>query len=83
MKGTFNIRGAKVRTASQRRYVVVIVRPEAVNDPAFAEPLAPFTAIYKRSDRLLTVRDYVRQYGRPATGAFIAIVDTVTGEEVT
>lgn len=77
---TFTVRGHKVRSASQRRYIVVAVRPEPyVSEHSGTH--ATFTRIIKRSDNLATANKAVEKYGC-LFGAFAVIIDSVTGEEI-
>lgn len=82
MTKTFNIRGQKVRSASQRRYIVVVVRPTAVTVAATGETYVPFARVHKRSDSVETARREANRYGRPGPGCSVVVVDTATGEEV-
>lgn len=89
MAKTFTVRGVKVRTSSQRRYVVVAARAadSVVSrwdyrvEGYVDEAVKAFTEIVRRSDSIDAARAAVRKYGR-VSGGFVVIVDTVTGEEV-
>lgn len=91
MQSTFTVRGVKVRTASQRRFVVVACRPEDFlgrrwNGAENGYVPAAFTAfapvIVRRSDSFETARAAAAKYGF-VPGGFVTVVDTTTGEEVT
>lgn len=69
-----DVRGQKLRTQTQRRYVVVRVRPAASEGAAFAR-------VVKRSDNLETARRVERGYC-PSLGAVTVVVDLRTGQEV-
>lgn len=79
MTTNFTVRGHKIRTSTNRRYVAVAVRPEPVTTDKGT--FVAFADIRKRSDNLDTIRRECRKYGF-ATGAFMVAVDTTTGEEV-
>ncbi len=87
---TFTIRGQKVRTQSQRRYVVVACRPadfpgkrwDYINGDYVPYAFTAFKPeILKRSDSLATAVAAQHKYGHLA-GGWVAVIDTVTGEEV-
>jgi hypothetical protein len=73
MTKTFTIRGHKIRTASMRRYIVVMVY-KTYDGGERAE-------IYKRSDSVATCRTHINRYGFKA-GTTMHVVDTTTGEEI-
>lgn len=89
---TFTVRGHKVRSASQRRYIVVIVQPrdreafvqERRNGEWVTEPITvPAGArVHKRSNSVATAHQHASRYGFPTGGNFAVVIDTVTGEEV-
>lgn len=79
MTSTITVRGHKIRTRSNRRYVAVAVRPEPVTTPDGI--YVAFATILMRSDNLATAKTKARLYGFPP-GAFAVVVDTTTGEEV-
>ena len=70
MRGTYSVRGVKVRTGSARRYVVVTIR---LTDRT--------VSIERRSDSLETVRTFARGCGY-SPGSAVVILDTHTGQEV-
>jgi len=88
----FTVRGVKVRTASQRRFVVVACRPADVPEmrqtgrvvdgeieyAPTGHTLRAYTEIVKRSDSVATARKACRY----VTGGWCVVVDTVTGLEV-
>jgi hypothetical protein len=76
---TFTVRGHKVRTSTNRRYVAVAVRPEPVTTEKGT--FVAFARVEKRSDNLATLNRAARNNGY-ATGAFMVVVDTTTGLEV-
>ncbi len=88
---TITVRGHQIRSRSNRRYIVVSVRPEAITihpgDVYEREPgtYVAFARIEKRTDSAATARTHQRRFrdGRYAgIGVYYVIVDTVTGEEV-
>ncbi len=86
---TFTIRGQKVRTQSQRRYIVVACRPDHFEGRRWTgSEYVPYTflafspEILKRSDSLATASAASRKYGF-VPGGWNVVIDTVTGEEVT
>jgi hypothetical protein len=92
MSATFTVRGHKIRTASQRRYIVAIVQPRERtvtvaqwNGEAMvpAQVVVPAGArIHKRSDSIATARQHAQRYGYQTGGSFAVVVDTATGSEV-
>ena len=76
---TFTVRGFKLRTRSNRRYVAVAVRPAPVTTESGT--YVAFADVRKRSDNLDTLRRFQRSYGWE-TGAYVVIIDTVSGEEI-
>ncbi len=87
---TFEIRGQKLRSKSNRRFLVVVCRPDdfagrrwdgAVNDyvPETYRAFGPVTI--RRSDSLETARAAGRKYGFVA-GGWNVVFDTVTEEEI-
>lgn len=76
---TFTVRGHKLRTRTNRRFVVVAVRPEPVTTDAGT--YVAFADIRKRTDNIDTARTVARRYGFPP-GAFAVVVDLTTGEEI-
>lgn len=80
MPNTFNILGRKVRSSSQRRYIVIAVRAmpyDNVNGTTYH----PFHHFVKRSDNLITARKAKQQYGS-VLGGVVVIMDSITGQEV-
>lgn len=74
-----NARGRTIRTSSNRRFVVVAVRTEAIQTEQGW--LVAFAEIFKRSDRLATARAAAQRTGT-AQGAVNIVIDTFTGEEI-
>lgn len=91
MTKTFTVRGVKMRTATQRRYVAVAVRPagtyrywdayEGATGAYVEEELPALATILRRSDRIEPLRAAIRRTGR-IIGAALVVVDTLTGEEI-
>ena len=84
MTSTFTVRGMKLRTRTQRRYVVVFVRPETVQRD-YRGSLYTYekTAVVEyRTDSFERARSYVARRGSGGDSAFRVVVDTTTGEEV-
>jgi hypothetical protein len=91
---TITVRNFKIRSASRRRYIVVIVQPHdrttvvAQWDRDTASMVSkPMTipagaSIHKRSDDITVARAHARRFGFQTGGAFAVVVDTVTGSEV-
>ena len=83
MKATFTVRGIKVRSQSQRRYIVVqaYVPPEGFAEKFEPGVIKPRATIAKRSDSRQTA---IQQAQRLAVGGgwTAHIIDTVTGEEI-
>lgn len=75
MQGTFTVAGQKVRTSSTRRFVAWRVWKNEDGTVASRE-------IFKRSDRIATIRTHVQRQGF-RTGRHFVIIDTSTGEDVT
>lgn len=78
------VRGVSLRTATSRRYVAVVLRAESIVEedggvmPAFAR-------VAKRSDSLATIKTQARRLrdnGCRGNGLLVAVVDTLTGEEI-
>jgi hypothetical protein len=85
MSKTFTVRGVKIRTASQRRFVTIAhswggnVRVWDYSAERYEDEYRrPFTEIRKRSNDLGTAR---KACYAPAHG-WCVVIDTVTGEEV-
>lgn len=90
----FTVRGHKMQTASQRRFVVVHVRAEDITVTAdseahriFQRPVGTFVAfadIVKRTDSIATARTFAQRQRQRHVGVGVktVIVDTVTGQEV-
>ncbi len=84
MKGTFTVRGHKIRTQSHFRYQLVSVRENAVRteDGTYVA----FAHIFGRTDSLTSARERaakVRDRNRGTSpGVVVVIVDSTTGEEV-
>lgn len=85
----FTIHGETIRTATQRRFVVVIGRPETVQGERWdyrTESYVPETfearkpEIVKRSDSIEVARKHARRTS--IAHGYVAVVDTTTGEEV-
>jgi hypothetical protein len=89
MKTTIHIHGMKIRTASQRTYVVVAGRPEAgtfrfwshVYSDYRYEHGEPFIKIVARSDSFETACKRADKFGY-VVGGFVKVVDTRTGAVV-
>lgn len=79
MRGTFTVRGMKLRNGSNRRYLVVAVRPSTIRLPG--GDLVTFVETRKRSDSSATARKEADKTYR-AEGVAIVVLDTVTGEEL-
>lgn len=92
---TITVRGHRIRSASQRRFIVVAVRPEDITirpeDEAARifgrEPgtYVAFARIEKRSDSAATAHAHKARFERARAGGIgvhFVVVDTVTGEEV-
>lgn len=79
MARTITVRGIKIRTAAQRRFAVVAVRPMDI--PHENGTLVAFARIIKRSDNIVTARNIARR-GASGIGVAAVVVDTTTGEEV-
>lgn len=94
---TITVRGFKVRSASQRRYIVIVVRPEGYD--FHTQRYAPETGSFepqtirikagafvcKRSDSIETARKHARDhndYGVSRARSFAVVVDSTTGQEV-
>jgi hypothetical protein len=73
MQGTFTVAGQRVRTSSQRRYVIFLVCAKASGGES--------VSIHKRTDSLDKARRIVSNYGW-ASNYRLVIVDTTTGETV-
>lgn len=69
--GTFTVRGVKVRTASQRRFVLFRIAADGRFD------------IVKRSDNAGNLRAIKARHAFDRSVWTVVIVDTVTGSEVT
>lgn len=89
MTKTFITHGTKIRTATVRRYVVVVGRTATVEGRRWdyrTESYVPETypafrpEIVRRSDSIEVARKDARR--RSIAYGFVAVVDTVTGEEV-
>ncbi len=81
MTNTLTVRGMKVRSRSNRRYVVVFVRTEPYTDRE-GFTYQPKIEIERRSDNIETLRKHVSRSGRGGHTFHRVIVDTTTGEEV-
>lgn len=89
MTKTFTIHGMKIRSASQRRYIVVAGRHTEIagtrwdhrHEMYVPETFKAFIETVKRSDNYETAKREQRKYGRVSYG-FVAVIDTTTGEEV-
>jgi hypothetical protein len=88
MTKTFTIRGQKIRSASQRRFIVVVCRPAdyegrrwdyAKGDyvPETYKAFRP--TIIRRSDDVVTARKE-RDKFNAGPGAWVIVVDTMSGE---
>jgi hypothetical protein len=76
MKGTFEVRGLKVRTQTTRRYIVVATHAEIPGADAWAR-------VIKRTDNVDTARIEARRWcGRGVNPIEYTIVDTVTRQAV-
>jgi len=76
---TINVRGHRVSNRTNRRFVVVGVRPEprVVGDKTFV----PFAEIVRRTDDITRARKVASKYGF-SNGAFAVVVNSETGEEI-
>src|SRR5262245_55650897 len=90
MSKTLTIRGQKVRSASQRRFIVVRCRPADVEGRRWdyrVQDYVPETfkafrpEIMRRSDDAQVALRHARQLGHP-TGGWTVVIDTVSGEEL-
>lgn len=82
MTSTITVRGRKIRSRSNRRYIAVAIRPEDVPAPGWESGVyAAFATIIRRSDSIGPVRKAASDYGFHH-GAYAVVVDTTTGEEV-
>lgn len=77
---TFEVRGQKVRTSTQRRYVVIAVRSEPVHVAGEGTYVA-FARIEKRSDNIETARKAAAKHPRFVGGETV-VMDTATGWEI-
>jgi hypothetical protein len=86
---TFTIRGQKLRSQSNRRYLVVACRPDDFTWQRFdnatqtyvSETLTAFgPETIRRSDSLDTAKTAARRYGF-VPGGYVTVIDTVTGAE--
>lgn len=82
MNCTFEVHGHKVRTRTQRRYVIVTVRPEPVRTDK-DDVYVAFARVDKRTDNVVTAKDYARRWANSlGPGCLLVVVDTTTGKEV-
>jgi hypothetical protein len=83
---TLNVRGIKLRTQTQRRFVAVMVRPEdTLVDHADGSTSVYVKCAYvqKRSDNLEVIETYIRRQRLDmSTGLRWCVFDTTTGEEL-
>lgn len=90
---TFTVRGHKVRSQSQRRFIVFAVRPEPItirpeDEAARIFGRTPgtypaFVETVRRSDSIARAeRIRQSQVGKWGVGTAVVIVDSTTGEEV-
>lgn len=77
---TLSVRGHRVTTRTDRRWIVVAVRPKAVVYDDYTYPA--FVRVLKRTDSIDTARAEQRKFGFPP-GSFAVIMDKATGKEVT
>jgi hypothetical protein len=77
--GTFTVRGHRIRSQSNRRFIVVQIYQAVSPSPPYGK--VEKAQIYKRSDSIQTCRAHIQRYGFWA-GSYMVIVDTTTGEEV-
>lgn len=91
MKGTFTVRGQKLRCASLRRFILVSVRPEPIHYMSRFPDGRPKPSVYvafahieRRSDSVETLRKERSRRGvnYHGMGVLLVIIDTTTGEEV-
>ena len=89
MSSTFTVRGQKVRSQSNRRFIVVAVRPEAITNENGT--YVAFARIVKRSDNVDTARTSARRWTADHRAAarrygsaddFAVVVDSTTGQEI-
>jgi hypothetical protein len=73
------VRGREIKTRTERRYVVVAVRPKPTATEAGT--FVAFARVEKRTDSIETARTVARRYGF-ANGAFAVVIDTTTGGEI-
>jgi hypothetical protein len=89
MTKTFYVKGVKMRTSSQRRYVVVAGREHAAEGrqwdyrtesyvPRHFAAIAP--SIVRRSDSFEVARKAAS--AQRVAGGYAVVIDTTTGEEV-
>ena len=71
--GTFTVAGQRVRTSSNRRFVIFLVYRKADGTEGID--------IYKRTDSLGTALAIKANYGWSATRKLV-IIDTPTGDEI-
>lgn len=83
MQQTFTVRGHKIRSQSNRRYLVIAVRPAPVPLAGTAGKgmYVAFARVEKRTDNIKTARAAIRKYGH-ANGAFAVVIDAATGAEI-
>lgn len=83
---TLNVRGIKLRTQTQRRYVVVMTRTEDTVVRDSLDQLVTylkFAYVEKRSDNIDTARKAQRSaYNHRGPSCVVIVFDTTTGEEV-
>jgi len=80
MTKTFTIRGQKLRTSSNRRYVAYRFN-RRFDGVRYVADAIQSVEIFKRSDSVGTLRTHIQRQGFHSSRFFV-IVDTVTGEEV-
>lgn len=84
MTKTFTIRGQKVRSASNRRFLVVVGRETTVVD-RFGDTCPAFARVARRSDSVATAQTIARRLrdnGYRGGALFVEVVDSTTGEVI-
>lgn len=78
MNSTFTVRGHRVRSRSNRRFILVQVYPAVT---PIGEEKRTGVDIFKRSDSVATLKREIQRQGFWA-GRTWHIIDTLTGEEL-
>ena len=90
---SLTVRGQRISNRSNRRFLVVAVRPEPIRVTPEEAAISrgrlqsgvyvAFAEVLKRSDSAVTARRFQEsQVGRMGFGTAVVLVDSVTGEEV-